>query len=113
MHELSITQSLVDLALEKAHKAGARQVSRIDVSLGELSGVVGDCMRLYFDALTRDTIAAGATLEIERVPVAVKCRDCGHNYPPGPGAWRCPECGSAGAEIVSGRECYLTSIEVT
>jgi len=57
MHEFSVTESLLALALEKAGQAGAGRVTRINLVLGEMSGVVGECVQFYFEALSRDTIA--------------------------------------------------------
>ena len=45
-----ITQSMVNLVLEEARKGGARRVTSISLVLGELSGVVGDCVELFVQA---------------------------------------------------------------
>jgi hydrogenase nickel incorporation protein HypA/HybF len=112
MHEASITESVLSLALDKAQEAGARKVTRINLVLGELSGVVSECVRMYFEALAQDTIANGAVLAVTAKPVVLKCRKCGREYTPPGDSWDCPGCKEAGAEIIAGRECYMESIEV-
>jgi hydrogenase nickel incorporation protein HypA/HybF len=112
MHEYSITQSLLTLALEKAHEAKASKINKINVVLGELSGIVDECVQFYFDFLSRDTIASGASLSFERTPTKLRCRTCKAVFLPRNHDWSCPDCHEAGIEIVSGRECYMESIEV-
>jgi hydrogenase nickel incorporation protein HypA/HybF len=112
MHEYSITESLLSLALEKAQEAKARKITRINLVLGELSGVVGECVRQYLGVLGKDTIAGGAALSFETKPTRLKCRHCEKEFSPADHKWACPDCGEISVEIVSGRECYMESIEV-
>lgn len=55
MHELSITQSMLDIVLDQAKTADAKKVTKINLVIGELSGVVSDCVQFYFDFLKRVT----------------------------------------------------------
>ena len=112
MHEYNVTESMLALVLEKAREAESRRVTRVNLVLGELSGVVGDCVRQYFEILSKDTIAGGAELSVENKPTALKCRGCKHEFAPDDHDWSCPVCHEVNVEIVSGRECYLQSIEV-
>ena len=112
MHEYSITQSLLSLALEKANEAKASKITKINVVLGELSGVVDECVQFYFDFLSKDTIAAGSGLSFEKIPTKLRCRNCEAVFPPRNHDWSCPDCHEASIEIISGRECYMESIEV-
>jgi len=112
MHEYSITESMLNLALEKANEAGAGKITRINLVVGELSGVVGECVQFYFDFLAKETIANGAELDFVTIPTQVRCLKCNNVFSPVNGNWTCPECKEMGIEIVSGRECYMESIEV-
>jgi hydrogenase nickel incorporation protein HypA/HybF len=112
MHEFSITESLLVLALEKAGEAGAGKITGINLVLGDMSGVVGECVQFYFEAISRDTIAAGARLSFEARPTRLRCHRCQAEFSPRNHDWTCPECREMAIEIVSGRECYLESIEV-
>lgn len=112
MHELSITESILNLAMEKATEAGAEKITRINLVIGEMAGIVGDCVQFYFDTISRDTIAAGAELVFDYRPVQAKCRACGNVYPPKEQDWTCPACGKTEVDVVGGRECYMESLEV-
>jgi len=112
MHEFSITESVLNLALEKAGQAGATKVTRINLVIGEMSGVVGDCVQFFFDAISRNTIASGARLYFEPRPTQLRCHRCQNVFEPHDHDWSCPGCHETAIEIVSGRECYMESIEV-
>ena len=112
MHEYSVTESMLSLALEKAGEAGAKRITRINLVIGELSGVVNECVQFYFDVVSKNTIAGGAELAFEVRPLKLRCRKCQTVFTPQNSEWSCPGCHEAGIEIVSGRECYMESIEV-
>lgn len=112
MHELAITQSMLDLVLEQAKKAEAGKVGKINLVIGEMTGVVDDCVRFYFDFLSKGTPAEGATLAFTMVPATIRCRKCGKTSEVEELEWTCPHCGNSGVEIVAGKELSVESIEV-
>jgi hydrogenase nickel incorporation protein HypA/HybF len=74
MHELSVTQSIVDACVEHA---GAARVLRVTLEVGTLSCVMPDALRFCYDVITEGTSLQGSSLEIIRVPGLSRCRDCG------------------------------------
>jgi hydrogenase nickel incorporation protein HypA/HybF len=112
MHELAVTQSMVDLVLDEAKKGGAHKVKKINLVLGELSGVVGDCVQFYFGLMSKDTIAEGATVSFNTVATQAKCRQCAKVFEVKESSWTCPECQSVSVELVAGNELFVESIEV-
>ena len=112
MHELAVTQRVLDIALEKAKEARAKRVTGIKLVIGEMSSIVDDSVQFYFDFLSQDSIASGATLTFERIPVQMRCRQCGTNFTPDKPPWNCPECHQWDVELLAGQELYIDSIEV-
>ncbi len=112
MHELSVTQSILDIALAHAKQAGANRILRIHLAVGELSGIVGESVQFYFDFLSRDTMAAGAELAFRHVPARFRCLNCGAEYEPDGADWTCPQCGLLQPIAVGGKELLVESIEV-
>ena len=112
MHELSITQSILSIALEKADKAKASKITRINLTIGELSGIAGECVQFYFEFLSKDAIAAEAIISFERTPTQLRCRNCATVFSPDNSDWVCPSCREQTIEVISGRESYVNSIEV-
>ena len=112
MHELPVTQGMLSIALQHAARAGAKKITAINLTIGEMSGIVDDSVQFYFDIVSQDTRAQGAVLNFERVPARFHCRACGEGFSLDGGPWACPHCGEWNAEIVAGREFYVESIEV-
>ena len=112
MHELAITESILNIVLDEAKAAQANKITKINLVIGELSGVVSDCVQFYFDFLKKDNAAEGATIDFKTVPAQLRCRDCSTSFNPKDSAWVCPSCQGASVEVVSGRDCYVESIEV-
>ncbi len=112
MHELPVTQSLLKIALEHAEKANARQVTALNLVIGELSSMVDDSIQFYWETIAKDTIAEKATLHFRRIPAELQCMSCLHKYHPADGELICPQCKSAGAKVLSGEEFFLESIDI-
>jgi hydrogenase nickel incorporation protein HypA/HybF len=113
MHELPVTQSILDIAQRHAQTAGARRVLSVQLVIGRLTGFVDDSIQFYFDFLSRDTLAEGARLSIQRIEPLARCRSCGVEYtPPESRLWTCPTCEALGGDVIAGREFYVASIEV-
>lgn len=112
MHELGVTQGLLNAVLEEAEKIGARRILEIDIVIGELSSYVDDSVQFYFDILSRGTIAEGARLVFHRRKGQALCLNCGHQFEVGlPLPEGCPRCGSAYLRVSGGREFYVESFE--
>ena len=112
MHELSITNDVVQLVLEQAADAGATVVKRVDVVVGRMTGVVADCMEFYFEELTKGTAAEGAVINIKVVPTKAVCADCGASFELDDYVWVCTSCGSNKLQIIEGNELLVDTIEV-
>ena len=112
MHELSIVESLLNLALENAQKANARRIVSIHLVVGNYTGVEEDAVNFYFVFLSKDTIAAGARITYTHVPGQLRCRDCDVLFPLQNHNYQCPKCKGSRVEIVGGRELYIENMEV-
>ena len=112
MHELAITEGIIEAAVPAAQKGGAEKILEIRLRIGELSGVVPECILEYFEAASRGTIAEGAEVLFEKTPATISCRDCGYDGVITRGEYTCPGCGSTAFSITGGREFYVESLKV-
>ena len=112
MHELAITQSILDISRKAAEEHGAKRIKRVLIKLGQYSGVVPQCIQYYFDVISKGTVAEGAVLDIQRLPVVILCHSCGQESPIDRLNVSCPLCGSTDLKLIQGREFYIESMEV-
>lgn len=113
MHEVSLMQDTLILAVKEAKKAGGSRIHRVMMQIGPLSGVVPEALSFAFDILAKDTMAEGATLEIEPVPIVCYCAGCGREFTPPDMLCECPDCGAPSLDVRRGREMHLRSLEVS
>ena len=111
MHELSITQSILDIALRHGETANAKKITDLYIVIGQLSSVVDDSVQFYWDMIAKDTIAAGARLHFNRIKAEFHCEACNHRYVMTQNLV-CPECGSSQVQVVSGEQFYLEAIDI-
>jgi hydrogenase nickel incorporation protein HypA/HybF len=112
MHELAITQSMLELVLKQAEQAKAKEIGKINLVIGEMTGVVGESVRFYFDFLSKGTPAENAELTFKMVPTKARCRNCGESFELGEFDWTCPYCQGNNMDITGGKELFVESIEV-
>ncbi len=109
MHELPVTESVLEIALDHAREA--RRITDIRLVIGQLASFVDESIQFYWDIISQGTIAEGARLHFRREPAVMLCYDCGHRYYLG-GNFTCPACGSDVVAVESGDDFYIESIEV-
>ena len=112
MHEMSLTESIVEIAVETAHKEGAEKVTRIVVEVGQLSHVEPEALEFCFAAVARGTLAEGARLDIQRVPGQGFCPDCGKTVGLAERFDACPECGGFRVQMTAGDELRVREMEI-
>ena len=112
MHELSIIANLYEIMEEKAKEQGAKKISYIKLQVGVLSGVVPDFLESAFDIFKNDTMASDATLEIEKVPLKIRCESCGMEKISGELIYICTECGSNRIKTLDGTELILEKMNL-
>ena len=112
MHELSIMDSALNLALEQAEKAGARRIHEVRLRIGALSGVVPEALHFAFEALATGTAAEGGRLVIEDVPARFWCTACAREFQSDNMLAECPGCHQPSGELRAGREMEVTSLEI-
>ena len=109
MHELSLSSAIVNTVVKHA---GGRRVTVVNLRVGRMRQVVPDTLDFYFGFVARDSVCEGARLEQELVAAVLRCPECAHSWEVDFPVFRCPACGAAGAEVESGDEFEVESIEV-
>jgi hydrogenase nickel incorporation protein HypA/HybF len=108
VHEMALVASVVDLVVERT---AGRQVTRVRLQVGELTGVLPDAMSFCFDVAVTGTPLDGAELDVDLVAGRVACHGCGAESACPDRLLLCP-CGSADVEVIAGEELTVVSVDL-
>ena len=112
MHELSVTESILEIALRHANTTNSKRITSLYLVIGQLASIVDDSVQFYWDIVSKDTIAAGATLHFKRLPAKLTCLDCNQLYVLDTKGFSCPNCQSDHVKVISGDEFYMEAIDI-
>ena len=84
MHEMSIAEGILDVALDT----------------------------FCWEAVTKGTPAEGSRIEINTIPIEGKCLDCDKTFPVENYKFICPHCDSHFVQTIGGRELQVTSMDI-
>jgi hydrogenase nickel incorporation protein HypA/HybF len=111
MHELGIATEILDIALAEAGRHGATKITAIYLRVGVIRAVEPEHLNFIFDHLAHGTLADGATLSIEEMPVRVECASCGVSETTS-FAWECPRCRGHEISVKGGDVLDIVSIDL-
>jgi hydrogenase nickel incorporation protein HypA/HybF len=112
MHEMSLAEGVLQLIEDAARAQRFSRVTTVWLEIGQLAGVEVEAMKFCFDAVTRDSIAAGARLEIIATPGSGWCMQCSASVPLAEVFGACPQCGRHQVQVTGGTEMRVKELEV-
>ncbi len=114
MHEMAIAENILNIIKDELAKNNCTKLTLVRVRYGALSQVVPDSLQFCFEAVTKDGPHQGAHLEMEEVPLILRCGMCHQSFTPSEGNpfEPCPQCqNSMGHDVEQGRELYVQHLE--
>ena len=112
MHELAVTQGVLDLVLDAVRREGGGRVTAIDLVVGKLSSIVDDSVQFYWDIIAEGTPAAGARLRFRRVPLQFECLACGALFEPEGEDFTCVHCADIRVKVAGGDELRVEGFDL-
>jgi len=112
MHELAVTESVLEIAEKHAVQAQALRVTDIYLVIGRLSSIVDDSIQFYWEMIAANTICQDSKLHFQRVPAQMTCLDCQTIFDISDRTTPCPNCTSYHLKITAGEEFYVDSIAI-
>jgi hydrogenase nickel incorporation protein HypA/HybF len=112
VHELSICQGLLEQVEALVREHGACGVSRIYLRIGPLSGTEPVLLEQAFTFARVGTLADGAELVIDTLPIRVRCKTCAAETEATPNRLVCGNCGAWHTELLQGDELLLASLDL-
>lgn len=112
MHELAVTESILQIAEKHALQANAIKVTDIHLVIGNFSSIVDDSVVFYWEMISKGTVCESAKIHFNRLPAIMLCLACNQTFEIPGELIPCPSCGSYQLNIQSGEEFFLESIEI-
>lgn len=112
MHEMSLAEGIVQLVEDTVRAEGCARVRTVWLEIGQLAAVEQEALRFCFDAVTRDSVAEGARLEIIETPGQGWCMQCERAVAVSAMYDPCPHCGSYQIQVTGGNEMRVKELEV-
>jgi hydrogenase nickel incorporation protein HypA/HybF len=112
MHEYSIVQSLLESCDDNAKANGAKEITKVVIKIGVMSGVESQLLEVAFDTFKEGTVCNNAEFIINIQPIVVKCLDCLEESTLDDNQYRCPLCSSPKLDIIDGEDMYLMQLEM-
>lgn len=112
MHELSVTENILEIVLRHASENKAKKVRNIYLVIGDLSSIIDESIEFYWNFISENTIANDACLHFKRIQAKFKCQKCFTEYQLSPNEFSCPKCNSNQVQVIAGDEFYLEAIDI-
>ncbi|MDJ0709152.1 MAG: hydrogenase maturation nickel metallochaperone HypA [Woeseiaceae bacterium] len=112
MHELSVCMSLLDQVTAIAAERDARRITRIELTVGPLSGIEIDLLETAWPIAAAGTLADNAAFVVTATEIVVQCRACGANTTAQNNRLLCGSCGASQTHVISGEEMILQRVEL-
>ena len=111
MHELSIAKDLSVIVIDTAVANNLSEITKVNITFGELIAIIPEGFKYAFREIVRNSVAADAELNIEILPLKMKCMNCGIDFQPLVDNFSCHNCNSDNLSITQGKELFVKSIE--
>lgn len=112
MHEYSIVNSLLELCEQHARENEAKNVLKVSLSIGVLSGVEPELLRSAFETFKEGTICEHSKLDMVVEPITARCLACQKEFEVVDFHYVCPHCQSVDLQTLTGQEMHLMSLEM-
>ena len=112
MHELSIAQSIVELADEVALNEQAESIKSINIEVGALSGVILNALEFAMEMTIKNTRLENATINYLLINGKANCSDCNLQFETNDLLAFCPNCKRANFKIIDGKQLRIKSLTV-
>jgi len=111
MHEFSIMQGVFKLLEDIAVENNLIKINKVMLKIGKLRQVFPDFFQFAFENISQDTMASGAELIIEEIPITMRCQLCKQKFAVERSTYICPACEATKLDLLTGKEVLIASVE--
>jgi hydrogenase nickel insertion protein HypA len=112
MHEYSVVQALLNQCEEHAEANGAKQITKVVVKIGVMSGIEAHLLEVAFNTFKETTVCEGAEFIMNMQPLTIECNDCNSVSELEAIHYCCQKCESTNVRVIDGEDMFLMSLEM-
>lgn len=107
-----MTEGILKICLREGKKNNIQKIKKINIVVGELTGLIPSCISYYFNIVAKGTLAENAEIKVITQNIEVKCNECNYKGQVEKHQYVCPKCFSDDIKIIKGKELFVDTIEV-
>ena len=108
---MALAEEVLQIVQQAARREGLRRVHALWLEIGQLASVEPEAMRFCFEAVARDSVAAGARLEIVATTGRAWCETCAESVALAALGEACPHCGGYRLRVTGGTQMRVQQME--
>ena len=108
---MALAEEVLQIVQQAARREGLRRVHALWLEIGQLASVEPEAMRFCFEAVARDSVAAGARLEIVATAGRAWCETCAESVELAALGEACPDCGGYRLRVTDGTQMRVQQME--
>ena len=112
MHELSIAQSIVELAEKEARNHHAVLIEELELEIGDLAGIDQIALDFALESAIKGSLLENARIVRQQIAGEGRCGDCESLFPVENLFSACPVCRSYAVKIIKGKELRVKALAV-
>ncbi|RRD01796.1 hydrogenase maturation nickel metallochaperone HypA [Amphritea balenae] len=109
---MSVCEGIIQVLEDQAISQNYTKIKTVWLEIGPLAMIENDSLRFCFDAVTRNTLAEGAQLEIIELAGQAWCLQCAQTVEIKKRYDACTACGSYQLQVTQGEELRIKELEV-
>lgn len=112
MHEFTIASEIIEIVKNESKKANALQIKKVEIDVGELSGVVIEALQFALDSIIQDSEFEKMKIIIHSIKGQAQCNHCGKCFHTNELFSPCPQCQSFDLKITGGQDLKINRISI-
>ncbi|MFA6403352.1 MAG: hydrogenase maturation nickel metallochaperone HypA [Salinivirgaceae bacterium] len=112
MHEMSIAQSIVEIAKEYAAKENATVITEVELAIGTLAGIEFHSLEFALEVCKNGTLLQDAKIKIHKIKAEARCLDCNSKFEVVHLFDACPLCNGYQTQLLCGKELQVKSLVI-
>jgi len=111
MHGIGISEDILKIIKKRAREEKLDRIRKVKVKIGEMYMVSKEEILQTFEMVSKGSVADGAQIEVDIIPLTVKCGECENVLKGKEFSLSCPGCGGTDLGILSGEDLIVEALE--